>query len=209
MSPEAWSEQELRGAWRSMTAPAEAACPPADRIVAAADGEMSGAEFEALVEHLAACPSCALAWRLCRQQPAPARRSWPWQAGLALAASLLLAAVGLTIVIRPPLEAPLTGHRAAAGLPAPESMLPPSASLPREAFVLEWSPAAPGSTWDLVVMTEDLEPVVRARALTEPRFKVPVQRLATLPAGTRLVWQVTLRRDGRSAGSRTFSARVE
>jgi hypothetical protein len=67
-------------------------CPDADRIQAAARGEASFADVEALLDHVSGCAACTVAWRFAREAAPPVRRAdvrW-----LAAAAMVIVALVG-------------------------------------------------------------------------------------------------------------------
>jgi hypothetical protein len=71
------------------------------------------------------------------------------------------------------------------------SLIPDGEPLPRRRFVLRWSTCPEGTTYDIRVTTEDLEPIARALALDRPEFIVPESALASVPGGGRILWQVT------------------
>jgi hypothetical protein len=83
-------------------------------------------------------------------------------------------------------------------------------ALPRESFVLRWSDGPHGSTYDIRVMTEELEMVAEARMLELSEFQVPPGAMQALPAGARIFWQVTAHSpDGRRIDSDSFLAVIE
>jgi hypothetical protein len=82
--------------------------------------------------------------------------------------------------------------------------------LPRESFVLRWSDGPQGSTYDIRVMTEDLNIVAEARMLELSQFQVPPEALEALPDGALIYWQVTAHLpDGRGIDSDSFLAVIE
>lgn len=210
-------------------------CPAPERIYAAARGELPPGEVRDVVEHLAACPECAEAWRLAvaleeeaeevgagegafrpAAHPSPGR---PWYLQpLRVAATVALAVVAVGVVwtvLQAPEEEPV--YRAA-GEPEITSLLPEGEPLPREEAVLRWglvSGRAPeedpeGTTYDLLVSTEALEPVAEADALEEARYRLPPEALKELPVGAHLLWRVEAHlADGRTVRSPTFTTAIE
>jgi hypothetical protein len=88
--------------------------------------------------------------------------------------------------------------------------VPEGRPLPRSQCVLRWSPGRPGSRYDVRVATEALEPVATGRGLGVAEYRVPDEALASLPGGTKLLWQVeALLPDGSRWTSPTFVVRIE
>lgn len=190
----------LRRAFGSMShAPEPAACPPPEKIWEAVRGELPATQARTVVEHMAACPSCAEDWRLAiaLQKPATAsnvipaaerfalgRRLRNW--GLAAAAVLALAVVGVQMVPRSDVQPTYRGD----GMTI-QALVDEGQSLPRQQFLLRWSaPETPGATYDVEVSTEDLRVIAIGDDLREPQFLVPAHALAGLPPGARLMWKV-------------------
>jgi hypothetical protein len=191
----------LRRAFGSLSqpAPAPATCPPPETIWGAVRGELPPAQTRSVVEHMAACPSCAEDWRLAvaLQRPETASkvihaserftfghrlRNW----GLAAAAVLALAVVGVQFV---PKNNGVPAYRGDGA--TIQSLVEEGQGLPRQQFLLRWSaPETPGATYDVEVSTEDLQVVAGGDDLREPRFLVPAHVLAGLPPGARLLWKV-------------------
>jgi hypothetical protein len=191
-----------------------AECPPADRLWSAVQGQLGPDEVRPLVAHIAACGACAESWRLARElgaddaavqlaarRPVAARgRFTAWAAGIA--ATIALAAV---FVQRP---AP-SDFREGAGA-AIRSLVPESRALSRHRLLLRWDGAPPGSSYAVQVATDGLEPVADARGLSAPEYLVPPERLASLPAGTKLLWRVeAVAPGGARLVSGTFVSRLE
>lgn len=205
-------------------------CPTPERIYDAARGELPPGGVRDVVEHLAACPDCAEAWRLAvaleeeaaEGEPAGAPveaarpasgRPWYLQPLKAAAAvALAVVAVGVVwTVLRAPEEAPV--YRAA-GEPEIASLLPEGEPLRREEAVLRWSPVPEdepaGTTYDLLVSTEELVSVAEADGLEEARYRVPSEALEGLPPGASLLWRVEAHLgDGRTVRSPTFTTAIE
>jgi hypothetical protein len=199
----------------SQTAPAPQACPPPEKIWEAVRGGLPTGEIQAIVEHMAACPSCAEDWRLAvaLQKPETAsnvvipaaerftlgRRLRSW--GLAAAAVLALAVVGVQFVRQ---DAGQAGYRGDGE--TIQSLVEEGQALPRQQFLLRWSALeTPGATYDVEVSTEDLRVVASADDLREPQLLVPAASLAGLPSGTRLLWKVDAELpEGGQVSSATF-----
>jgi len=80
----------------------------------------------------------------------------------------------------------------------------PVADLP-----LKWIPGPEGSLYHVTVTTEDLRPFFSARDLKVPRLLIPADKLAGLPAGTKLLWQVETQLPGDTrVRSETFVVRI-
>lgn len=183
----------------SQPAPEPAACPPPEKIWEAVRGELPPAQARTIVEHMAACPSCAEDWRLAvaMQKPAAASnvisaaerftfgqrmRNW----GLAAAAVLALAVFGVQWAQQIKVEPTYRGDGVTI-----QSLVDEGQSLPRQQFLLRWSaPETPGATYDVEVSTEDLRVIATGDDLRNPQFLVPAHALAGLPPGARLLWKV-------------------
>jgi hypothetical protein len=192
------------------------ACPPPERLWESACERLSARENERLILHLAVCAPCSLSWRVARDLacdrasaavPTP-RFDWRGWAPLA-AAAMLIVAVGLTLerVGTHPTGPP--AYRAEEG-----SWIRPRAdvptAMPRDRFVLRWSRGPEGSTYDVRVLAAGLGPLARGLRLDRPEFPVPAPSLARIPAGTKILWQVTVYLpDGRVADSSTFVTELE
>jgi hypothetical protein len=207
-------DRALAAAFRARARSADRAdCPAPERLWAALGGELSLDERRDVIDHTAACASCAEDWRLAmelRPEPVPAdrhppsRRAW---ARLAVAASLLLA-TGAGVVLWRTGEPEPPRYRGA-DQAAIRSLVPEAEPLPRDRCRLAWSFDPAGARYDLQVTTESLQVVAQAEGLAEPSFRVPAGALASLPAGTRLLWRVEAALpDGSRVGSPTFVAEL-
>jgi hypothetical protein len=199
------------------------ACPSADLIWQAVQRELPRHRIRAIGLHAIECPACAEAWRLAAdlmresadragEPPKPARvvplvnRGWA-RGALAAAAAILLFAVVFplrTLVVGPSEEGPLRGGE--------EIILLETAAdrpIPREGFTLRWA-GPPGTHYDVRVATDDLSVIVEVFDLEATELHLPEERLAELPSGTRIVWQVRASLpDGRRVASRTFVQTLE
>jgi putative zinc finger protein len=212
------SDERLRIAFQAPAAdpaPAGSTCPSAADLWGALRAELPEDERRAVVDHVAACPSCAEAWRLgmalspevipAAATAVPARRAVfggrPAFASLAAAAAVVLALGGLWLWRAPQPAAP--GFRGASG--AVRSLLEEGEALPREDCRLRWSAGPAGSRYDLRVTTESLQLVATAQGLSEPSYRVPEAALSALPPGSRLLWRVeVVLPDGSREDSPTF-----
>lgn len=186
-----FTDDQLRAAFRNATADSPELPADAERVRAAAWGELSRAETDAMIDRIAADPDAALAWRLAAElQPeaeAPApdnvvpllRRPALWGA-LALAAAALLV-VGLGTRSTP--DAP--AYRAGDDAPALISEVhTATAGTP---VTLTWSDVD-AARYRLVVSDAALRPVHRAE-LDIPRATLPAAATADR-AGETLLWRV-------------------
>jgi hypothetical protein len=219
-------DSTLREAFQARTGgpPPGTACPEPGRIFDAARGALPPGETREVVEHLAVCPDCSEAWRLAAAfeeeagvgaEPASVRTRSRWYLRpVAAAAALVLAALAAGLwwtVVTVPEEAPV--YRAGGELEI-RSLLPEGEPLARDAAVLRWrlgSDGAPeGTTYDLLVSGEDLQPLAEAAELEEPSYRVPPAALESLPSGAEILWRVEAHLpDGRSARSPTFKTPID
>lgn len=207
-------------------APAPERCPEPDRIYGAVRGKLPEDETRDLVDHLVACPECAEVWRLAvafeeeaaaeggaaaPRDRAPRRdlRAW-WPA----AAAVLVAVVAAGIWWSTGTGSQESAVFRAGGDEEIRSLVPEDEPLPRDEAVLRWTAVpeegAEETTYDLLVSTEDLEPLVEATELREARYRIPPERLEDVPSGSQLLWRVEARlADGRRIPSPTFFVRIE
>jgi hypothetical protein len=197
-------------------------CPSADEIWTAARGEGDSAAARRVALHVAECGACTIAWRLAVEmirvvpledaglgQEAASTGKWGRLASLGAAAALAAGLAGLFVIDarRFPARPDAGLYRATA--PAEVSALVPDAPLPRDAVRLRWTPGPDGSRYTVRVFTEDLTILVEASNLAVPEYLVPESRLADLPAGARLLWQVTVAPPGGDRfTSATFAVRL-
>jgi hypothetical protein len=193
-------------------------CPPPERLWESAREELRPQENEEVIRHLAACAECATAWRLARDlsgaraaavtpiaRPRLARSAWAPFA----AAAVILIAVGAALqlfTIHPTVAPAYRADEGAWIRPAPESVRP----MPRERFVLRFTPGPEGTTYDVRVTAKGLAPLARGIRIERAEFHVPPETLAALPRGTKILWQVTgYLPDGRVSDSETFISEIE
>jgi hypothetical protein len=221
VSPEAPPESGRLRAWflaEAAATPPAGGCSGRDRIWEAALGSLPAPERTILLDHAADCASCAEVWRLAREViagagsalfPAAGRAphrhrsvvAWAWGLPTAAAAALLVVLVAPRLLRD---AAPPAAFRDE-GAASLASLVPSGAALPRDAFVLSWSPGPPGSLYDVEVATSDVRTVASAEGLDAARYRVPAEALAHLPAGTRLLWRVeALLPDGTRIASPAF-----
>lgn len=218
---EAWTDERLRAAFATVAEVAGdgSTCPSAEALWACAAGPQQGEDFEATILHLTECPACATAWRLARDLQRDAetvvlsgharwfRRTWVQAA--AVAATLALA-VGLVAYTRLGglSRGPAAEFRGREG-DWIHCLVPADEALPRDRCRLAWTAGPAGTVYDVRVTTEDLTHVVRALGLEQPELVVPAEKLAHVPAGGNVVWQVRAHLpDGALADSPAFRTTV-
>jgi hypothetical protein len=198
-------------------------CPEPETFLRAVLGDLPVAENRRLASHAALCPSCTVAWRLAREYApeagletggarAKARAGWPPSPRWIPAAAALAAALALVAILIPwggPGE-PGTPVLRAGEAPVVESLVPGESALPRQGFVLRWSPGPEGSRYALRVTDLRLEHVAGAAGLESAEFTVPAEALEGLEPGALVLWQVELiLPEGRRVLSETFATRLE
>jgi len=203
--------------------PAPEACPAPGRLWEAAAGELPADELRTVIDHLAECPDCSEEWRLALavreetedrvHRPELVASSWGRRARQwAAAAAVAVIGLGLAGVWWSQQQGPdgPAVYRDAEDV-AIESLLPEGEPLSREEPVLHWSAGPEGSTYDVLVSTEDMAgSVAEATGLTEPEYRLPGEALESLPSGATIFWQVeaTTPEGGRIA-SVTFVTKIE
>lgn len=188
-------------------------CPSAQRIWESASGRLSSTGDQAVVSHLGECGSCSAAWRIAHElarDASPAdvstRTAWQRWAPMLVAASIVFAVAGFSLFryLKPDTEGPVYRQQQEEWLEAE------TATLPRESCILRWSAGPEGTTYDLLIMDEDLQPLDRARSLDRPEFNLEAADLETVAAGGNILWRVTAHLpDGRRVVSRTFTTQLE
>lgn len=218
-----WDDTRLREAFRALSESEAGLEVDVDtvRVWKAVAGELDPEERREVIERVALEPGYAEAWRLAKElfeasggsiasrtelvgSTTPRRRGiLGVHYGWALAAVLVMGLLGLILprVLVPPVPVYRGGPIVA--LSGVEE------SLPREDFRLRWE-APPGARFDVRVTTEDLQILDTASDLSSPEYLVPAERLAALPRGAKVLWQVdaTLG-DGSTVQSETFIAEIE
>ena len=129
---------------------------------------------------------------------APRQPVTGWRRGWLAAAAVLLAAVSAVFVfqrIRPADETFRSGETA---IRWSRSSVPTS-TLPRDQFRLRWTPGPPDTRYQVSVTTEDLQVLTVAADLPAAEVVVPVETLAPVASGNRVLWQVDCEVAGRRA----------
>jgi hypothetical protein len=214
------ADDRLKRAFQGLADGADADCSAEDldQVRRALAGELPAADRRALIDRLAAEPALADAWRVAAglqelwpsAPPAPPRRVvvWPRSWMAAAAALLLIVAGGVTVLQRWPSEG--NGVFRTSDQYVVESLVPDDAALPRDAFRLRWTPGPAESRYQVRVTTDDLRVLATAPDLAAPQLTVERDRLAEVPPGGRVLWQVEVTLPGGArVASRTFTARVE
>lgn len=189
-------DRRLRERWleRTPVGSPPPGCPDPERIWRAVALESPASERRSLIDHAAVCAHCAETWRLAAgftertsPQAATVQRVGGWRQ-LALAAASIVAAVGLgwfALHREVGQEAALRATE-----PAIKSLLEDGTALPRERFLLRWTPGPPGTIYDVEVGTTSLKLVSRGVALTAAEYLVPASSLESLAPGTSIAWRV-------------------
>lgn len=179
------------------------ACPPADRIWFAARGGLDRAAAAEVLWHCGECGACAEGWRLARSAVRPNRL----RSVLAVAALFVVTGLVALMLSRPVRESPPVLRQLEPG--AIRSTVE-AAWLPRDECRLAWTPAALGSRYDLRVMRENLDLLHEAWSLSVAEARVPPAALESVPPGSHILWQVTVRSpEGDTRVSDTFTTVVE
>lgn len=213
----ATSEQALRDAFQALgdTARDEVAPDDLERIWRAVSGELPVDERHALVDRLATDPSLAEAWRVAyelwsasgRDAPA-ARPARIWTRSWMAAAAVVLVSVAVGLMVQRSASRDDVFRDTARY--AVEALVPSDAVLPRDAFRLRWSPGPADARYQVRVTTEELRVLTTMTDLTAPEAVVDPSVLASVPSGSRVLWQVDATLPGgETVSSRTFIVRVQ
>lgn len=176
-------------------------CPDPGQLFEAASGNLARDQRLKLLDHVAQCAECTEAWRLAMElgarpvesatesesgvSPGSVRRVQHWRS--AIAASVVLVA-GFAMYLALPVKVDRPQYRDAAEPLAPRALV--TGSLPRDRFVLKWSPGPAGSTYSVRLSTADLAPLLEQRNIPDPELTVPASALAQVKSGDTLLWQV-------------------
>jgi hypothetical protein len=185
-------------------------CPPDDTALKLVLGELSRSAAREFSDHAGMCPTCAAAWRLARAWADEIPRSRPEgrrRFGVyALAAAAVLALAFVLLPSGPELLSPIMRSPEIA---AARSLLEDDAALSVNEAVLRWSAGPDGARYEVRVTDTALRAVAGPVTVSGTEYRVPVESLADLADGERILWQVeTVLPDGSRSTSRTFSARI-
>jgi len=190
-------------------------CPTAEDLWASAHGELDRAGNEDVVLHTARCPACAEGWRLARRDvaaglPTAHRAWWSRTPGQIAAATILIAVmfgIGYRMMTR---QAPPPAAYRDSASNWLVSALPEGEPLPRGDCLLRWAAGPQGTTYDVLVTTDTLEPLTEVWRIDRSELLLDTEMLNDLPDGSELFWRVTAHPpDGRQIRSRTFRTRVD
>jgi len=188
-------------------------CPDPEQLFEAASGNLTRDQRVELLDHIAQCADCTEAWRIAMElgaRPAElaAESSAPISPGRmpgwrsAIAASVVLAA-GVFGYLALPVRDEIPRYRDAPEPLAPTSLV--TGSLPRDRFILRWSPGPRGSSYSVRLSTADLAPLLEQQNLESPELSVPASALAQVKSGDQLLWQVEVRLpNGQQIPSETY-----
>ena len=209
---------ELREVYVRSTSRGSGEHPAAELLARLLEGNVSDEERARTVAHLAVCSRCAEEARVARPvgdaltkaDAAVVRPATWWRPAVLLAAAASVLVVGGLALRRDRSSGPPTEAFRAAEAPGVKSLIPEGARLRRDAFVLRWSGAPPGATFEVAVANERLDVVAWVGGLRTPEVTVPAATLASVAAGSKLVWQVTtVLPDGSRSASRSFVVTLE
>jgi len=183
-------------------------CPAPDRLRAAVALEALTVERRAVLDHVAICPACAVAWSVVLELDATAPRVRRSRlATVSTLAAAVVLATALAGLLRP------TPDRAVGSVwrrtaPAFDwSAAPGDVTLGTGSTALRWPAGPDGTRYDVRIADSDLVTIDRAFGIDRPEYAVPVERLADLEPGAILLWQVeAVLPDGTRHVSPTFSA---
>jgi hypothetical protein len=211
------ADEKLREAFQSLGqgSPEKPSPGDLDLVWRAVTEELPAPERRALVDRMASEPALAESWRIARElyrdapqlrAAVPPGRAWnPWW--MSAAAALLIAAgVGLILQLSSPAveETFRSPDRYVV-----DSLVLSDTALPRDAFRLRWTPGPEGSRYHVRVTTEDLQVLTTASDLLVAELVVSSDRLAAVPSGARVFWQVDVALpEGNTVSSQTFVATV-
>jgi hypothetical protein len=193
-------------------------CPEPGLIWDAVHARGAPARVRQVIEHTAACPSCAADWRVAMESElrgsveriGRSHSSFPtgWTRFAAAAAIILAAFVfGVSRVGDPTPGIPV--YRTADEFVL-RSLLPAGEPLSRDQALLRWSEIGEGALFDVEVGTLELAPLASARDLEETEFSIPAEALDSVADGESIVWQVeAILPDGRHVASEAFITRLE
>ena len=202
--------------------PEPEACPPSDRIWLAVRGELPPDELREILDHVAACPACAEDWRIAMAFEEEARLAGTvappktFRFGMHALRPYLVAAALVVATVTGYQGYQLHQPKAPVNTRGGEqseirSLLPENHRiLPRDGFVLRWTPVPEAESYTLQVSTSGLVPLFHTEGLTTTSCQVPESALAHLEPGTKIHWTVTpVSKDGSRSQGPTFQAFVQ
>ena len=191
-------------------------CPTAEKLWASAHGELDRGGNEQVILHTAQCPACAEGWRLARKHVSvnvPLRRqAWWGRSSLQFAAAaVVVIAIGLGIGYRMVIQQePASSVYREVERGWLESTVPDGVALSRSDCRLQWTPGPEGTTYDVRITTDTLEPLAEVWRIDRSELLLEQETLEDLPAGSALFWRVTAHPpDGRQVSSPTFRTRIQ
>lgn len=212
----------LREAFAACASPPVGDCPPPEKIWEALHGELPPGDFREVVDHTAACASCAADWRLAHAfdmqsgdaTAVPERavrrvRFQTLQPWLAAAAAAVVLVVGFQWNEWMSRDEPALRDGTEQTAIVIHSLIPENQPLSRQHCLLRWS-GPEEATYNIEISTEQLEIIPTTRDLRTSAYLVPESSLAKHPAATKLIWRVeAVLPDGSSVHSMTFITMLE
>lgn len=201
-------------------------CPAPEQLFEAVSGNLDRERRMQIIDHVSECAECSEAWRLAMELGArtdeetirastsqvtqiptelmSGSRGGVWK--FAMAASVIVSVGLLTHFALREDETPQ--YRDVIDSIAPKSLV--SDGLPRDQFVLRWSPGPAGSTYTVRLSTQDLAVLLEQQDIYGSEFLVPSAALEGVASGEQVLWQVEARLpDGKRLSSETFVVAVE
>ncbi len=214
-----WRDDDatLQDAYQAAVARSGGDCGPDDveKVWQAVTGDLDAGQRRDLIDRMATDPALARAWRVAVEldrarggQSRAGRQPTRWMpAALMGLAAAVVVAVGLRVLVLN--RTPADTFRAAGGATV-QSLVASDATLPRDAFVLRWTPGPEGSRYAVRATTEDLRVLTTVNEIAVPEYKVGRDALAGVPAGARVLWQIVVSAPGgETISSQTFVVRVQ
>jgi hypothetical protein len=196
-------------------------CPDAAAIWDSAAEQLSPEEDAAVIRHIGECSACGVAWELARDLEAiekspsaadpgavrPTSTRWMPLA----AAALIVVAVGAAILLIPRgVESPSQPGYRDVGTPWLVSEVSEEVPLPRDAVILRWAAGPAGTTYDVRVTSDSLEPLAQGWYLDAPELRIDRSDVAGVEPGGQILWRVTAHLpSGEKVVSNTFINTVE
>lgn len=196
-------------------------------VWAASRGELDDERTRELLDLAARDPECAESWRLAlamqraqKGRPAESETDQVARAGSATGKRRLgwfaaVAAAALAVLLVPLWINDVQREQAPAEFREQvsfeiESLVASDTALPRDGFVLEWSPGPEGTLYAVEIADRDVTILAAARDLAQPRYEVAPEALESVAPGGTVLWRVeAILPDGAQLESPTFRVRVE
>jgi hypothetical protein len=190
---------------RKQSSAALAQCPDPQQLFEAASGSLASEQRLNIVDHVSQCAECSQAWRLAVEldaRPGGEAEKPKRNVRFSAFAASVVCVVGIAaFLLMPTKQQPV--YRDVVDTYTPVSQV--TDSLPRDHFLLRWSPGPPGSTYLVRLTTSNLAPLLVVPDVQSPELTVPGSALKNVASGEQLLWQVEAQLpDGQRIASDTF-----